>query len=127
MIVRLLVGDDRSQQHAARDYIAARCTSDDPAWIDPIVTVESVWILERRYSFSRTQIAAAFEKLLDTAELVFEDHDLIRAALAAYRDGAGFADALVAERNARMGCVATITFDTAAAKRLSHFTLLDAH
>jgi predicted nucleic-acid-binding protein len=124
VVVRLLVGDDAAQQQSAREYITRHCSSEEPAWIDRIVAVETVWVLERSYGFSSVQIADAFEKLLDTAELAFEDHDLVRTAIALYRRGAGFGDALVAECNVRSGCTTTITFDAAASKRLSHFGLL---
>jgi predicted nucleic-acid-binding protein len=80
--------------------------------------------LERSYGFSRSQIATAFEKLLDTAELAFEDHDLVQMAIAAYRRGAGFADALIVLGNEAAGCTTTITFDSKAAKQLSQHTLL---
>jgi predicted nucleic-acid-binding protein len=96
VVVRLLVGDDPAQQRIAREYLALRSSPDDPAWVDRIVAVETIWVLERSYGFSSAQIATAFEKLLDTAELAFEDHALVRRAVAAYRRGAGFADALLA-------------------------------
>ncbi len=126
VVVRLLVGDDAAQQQSAREYITRYCSPEEPAWIDRVVAVETVWVLERGYNFNAAQIADAVEKLLDTAELAFEDHDLVRAAVARYRGGAGFADALVAECNERSGCTATITFDAGAAKRLRHFALLPA-
>lgn len=124
VLVRLLVGDDVTQQRAARQYIARHSSPNDPAWIDRIVAVETVWVLERTYRFNRAQIAAAFEKLLDTAELAFEDHDLVRNAMNAYRAGAGFADALLGATNETAGCTTTVTFDSAAAKRSAGFTLL---
>jgi len=124
VVIRLLVGDDAAAQETARNYIARHSSSDDPARIDRIVAVEIVWVLERSYGFSRIQIAGALESLLDTAELAFEDHDLVRAAVAAYRAGSGFADALIAESNENAGCATTITFDTRAAKRLRQLMLL---
>jgi predicted nucleic-acid-binding protein len=126
VVVRLLVGDDPAQQRIAREYLALRSSPDDPAWVDRIVAVETIWVLERSYGFSSAQIATAFEKLLDTAELAFEDHALVRRAVAAYRRGAGFADALLALANETVGCTTTITFDSRAAKQLRQLTLLPA-
>jgi predicted nucleic-acid-binding protein len=126
VVVRLLVGDDLAQQRVARDYLVRHSSPNDPAWIDRIVAVETVWVLERRYGFSRAQIATALDKLLDTAELVFENHDLVRTAVTAYRRGAGFADTLLAASNESSGCTTTITFDSAVAKRSRHLTLLTA-
>ncbi|MGA7354606.1 MAG: type II toxin-antitoxin system VapC family toxin [Candidatus Cybelea sp.] len=124
VVVRLLVGDDLAQQRVAREYLALRSSPNDPAWIDRIVAVETIWVLERSYGFSRSQIATAFEKLLDTAELAFEDHELVRRAVTAYRRGAGFADALLSLANETVGCTTTITFDSRAAKQLGQLTLL---
>jgi predicted nucleic-acid-binding protein len=126
VVVRLVVGDDPAQQRIAREYLALRSSPDDPAWVDRIVAVETIWVLERSYGFSSAQIATAFEKLLDTAELAFEDHALVRRAVAAYRRGAGFADALLALANETVGCTTTITFDSRAAKQLRQLTLLPA-
>jgi predicted nucleic-acid-binding protein len=126
VLVRLLVGDDVAQQRVAHEYLARRSSPDDPAWIDRIVAVETIWVLERSYSFSRAEIATAFEKLLDTAELTFEDHELVRKAVTAYRRGVAFADALLALSNETVGCTTTITFDSKAAKHVGQFTLLAA-
>jgi predicted nucleic-acid-binding protein len=124
VIVRLLVGDDAAQQRSAHDFLTRHTSPDEPARIDRIAAVETVWVLERRYGYSRTQIASAIEKLLDTAEIAFEDHDLVRSAVRDYRQGIGFADALMARGNEHAGCTTTLTFDAVAAKRLASFTLL---
>lgn len=126
VLVRLLVGDDPAQQRAAREYLALRSSPDDPAWINRIVAIEAIWVLEGRYGFTRSQIATAFEKLLDTAELTFEDHERVREAVSVYRRGSGFADALLVLSNETSGCTTTITFDSKAAKQLGQLTLLAA-
>jgi predicted nucleic-acid-binding protein len=124
VLVRLVTGDDSEQQQLARRYLAKHCTPDDPAWIDRVVSVEIAWVLDRAYRYSREQIADTIEKLLDTAEFAFEDQDLIRSALASYRTGAGFSDALISEANARHGCSRTFTFDAGAARQLDAFELI---
>ncbi len=124
VLVRILTGDDAVQQKAAAAHIRAHCHAADPGWINRIVTLEIVWVLERSYGYSREQVAGALERLLVTAELQFENHDDIRSAIAEYRKGADFADALLAQRNRSDTCSTTVTFDRAAAKRLSGYTLL---
>ena len=126
VIVRILTGDDERQQKAALTFLHATCSSDDPGWINRIVAIEIVWVLERAYRFSREQIADAMERLLHTAELAFEDSDQLRTALAAYRKGADLADAFLGEVNRIKTCTTTITFDRHAAGRLPTFTLLEA-
>ncbi|MHB8140885.1 MAG: PIN domain-containing protein [Vulcanimicrobiaceae bacterium] len=111
VIVRILTGDDARRQQAALAFLRANCSNERPGWVNRIVAVEIAWILER---------------LLHTAELRFENHDALRAALAAYRQGADLADALLGEINREKTCTTTITFDRRAAGRLPTFTLLDA-
>ena len=118
VLVRLLTGDDPEHQATALAAMHEYCTAEAPGWINRIVAVELVWVLSRAYGYSREQIAATLDRLLLTAEIAFEDRDEVRTALAAYRDGGDFADALLGERNAADGCATTITFDRAAASRL---------
>ena len=124
VVVRLLVGDDEPQQRAAREFLIRRSSAEDPAWINRVAIVETVWVLEQSYRYTRRQIAEALERLLNTAELAFENQEQVREAVSAYRDGAGFADTLVAIGNANADCATTVTFDAAAAKRSPYFTLL---
>ena len=124
VLVRLITGDDRKQQKAAMAYLGAHCSADEPAWVSPVVAAETIWVLQRAYGYSREQIASAVERLLDTVELLFEQSECVRAALAGYRSGAGFADALLAESTIARGCRTIVTFDADAAKRMNAFTLL---
>ncbi|MGB8519069.1 MAG: type II toxin-antitoxin system VapC family toxin [Candidatus Tumulicola sp.] len=124
VLIRLLIGDDERQQRQAHTYLLRHSSADDPAWVNRIVAVETVWVLERRYGYARKQIADVLERLLNTAELSFENHDLVRDAIGAYREGAGFSDALIAAGNAAADCSTTVTFDARAAKQVRRFTLL---
>jgi predicted nucleic-acid-binding protein len=73
-----------------------------------------VWVLRAAYRFKKPTILDALERILQTALFAFEDRDLLRTALAGYRDGNGdFADYVVGVRNVRSGCERTATFDRA--------------
>lgn len=124
VILRIVCGDDPVHQKAAIAYLRAHCSETEPAWLNRVVAAELVWVLERKNEFSRAQIAELIERLLHTAEIRFEDHDLVRDAVADYRLGAGFADALIANGNKAAGCKTTVTFDKQAAKRHTGLTLL---
>ncbi len=118
VLVRLLTGDDPAQQQLAAAYIEKSCSTEDPAYINRIVLIEFVWVLESVYKYSRPQIAEALVRMLRTAELRFEDHEAAWAAATAYRNGVDFADFVIVCTNEKAGCRATATFDVRAAKQL---------
>jgi predicted nucleic-acid-binding protein len=125
VLVRLLTGDDAKQRAAAKSFINQNCSAGDPAFINRLVLIETVWVLESVYEYSRDQIAAAVETLLRMVRVLTEDADLVHAAVATYRRGADFADALIAGINAANGCSRTVTFDRNAAKLVPHFVTLE--
>jgi len=124
VLLRLLTRDDARQHAAAKNFIARNCGPTDPAFINRVVVLECVWVLESFYDYLREQVADAIDGLLLVAEFDVEDAPVIRETLAAYRAGADFADAFTACSNAERGCTSTAAFDTAAAKRLEHFSAI---
>ena len=104
--------------------MARNCSPADPAFINRVVVLECVWVLESFYEYSREQVASAIDGVLLVAEFEVEDAPVIRETLEAYRAGADFADALIAFSNTYRGCASTATFDNAAAKRLGHFSAI---
>ena len=124
VLVRLLVKDDAAQFALAQSYLREHCTSDDPALVNRVVLAEFVWVLESFYAYPRERVAQALDGILATAVLAVEDASSVRAALARYRNGADFADAIIAITNLRAGASTTLTFDKPAARRLDEFTLL---
>ncbi len=116
VLARHLVGDDPVQTPKARALLAARCTVDDPGYVNRIVLCELVWVLARGYRYDRRTIAGALEQLLNAAELRIEDREAAIDALAAYRGSqADFADCLMGPLNRAAGCERTMTFDRDAA------------
>ena len=124
VLVRLLTGDDAAQQQRAQTYLASSCSAESPGFVNRIVIVELVWVLESAYGYSREQIASALDGLLRTQELAVEDAAGVSVALNAYRIGADFADALIGATNAAAGYAETVTFDRRAAKSLAGFRAL---
>jgi predicted nucleic-acid-binding protein len=124
VIVRLLVADDAAQADAAARYLKAHCSNDNPAMLSDIVLVETVWVLEDLYQYSRVQIAAAVDGVLMTAQLKAGNAANIVTALQRFRSSsADFADCLLGVNNARAGCDYTATFDRKAS-RLQEFKLI---
>ena len=112
VLVRYLTEDDAAQARAVDGLVA----QGDYLYIDDIVLCELVWVLRSAYRFDKKTIVDAIDRILQTALFAFEDRDLLRSALAEYRDGTGdFADYVIGARNAKAGCDETATFDRALA------------
>lgn len=89
VLVRLLVADDAEQTARARLMFESA-----DVLILKTVLLETEWVLRSRYGLERDYIAAFFHNLAETAGIAMEHEDACRAALAAYADGMGFADAM---------------------------------
>ena len=124
VLIRLLTGDDQVAQAKARAFIQRSCSPDAPAYVNRVVLVETVWVLESTYAYTRQQVAEAIDVLLRTSTIETEQSDSVWSALRAYRKGADFADVIIADVNLRAGCSKTMTFDRKAAKRKTHFAPL---
>lgn len=114
VLVRYLTQDDPPQVRRVDALIADALERHDLLFIDDIVLCEVVWVLRTRYRHEKSAIAEALDGMLGTALFAFQDRDLLRRALGAYRAGAAdFSDCLIGQRNSRAGCDHTVTFDRA--------------
>jgi predicted nucleic-acid-binding protein len=85
---------------------------------------EVVWVLDRVYGLSDSEIADAVEQILQAETLQVQNEQEVFTAMVALRTGSGqFADALIGALNGWAGCKHTLTFDKRAA-RLNGFKLL---
>lgn len=123
VLLRFLLQDNPRQSRLAADYIVANCSAQSPCLINRAVLCELAWVLKRVYRFDRSLISASLEHVFSAIGFEIEDEAEARFALAAYRDGFDFADALIAAANARLGCAKTATFDTGASG-LRYFELV---
>ena len=97
LLVRSLAGGQGGM--AAEAFIRA----EGPVWISHIVLVEAVRTLEILHGRSRAQMAEALGMLLDNRDLVLEDPAVPLAALAGYRSGLDFEDAMALETARKAG------------------------
>ena len=111
VLVRYVVHDDARQAAIASDFIESTLSEDEPGWIARVVLCEFVWVLDGAYGYARGAIAETLARLLEVDRFRVESPALAWRALDAYRDGADFADALIALGNAHAGCDYTATFD----------------
>ena len=116
VLVRYLVRDIQEQAEAARDLLEG-LTSEAPGFISREVTIETAWVLERSYQFSREQIAEILEELTAVDNLIFEaGDDVARAALRFRQGGPDFADLMILAAAERAGARPLYTFDQALAR-----------
>jgi len=124
ILVRYLAQDDPAQSAKATEILERRLTEKNPGFVSVVAMVETVWVLDRAYGFTAQEIATAVERLLQIEVLVVENEQEVFSAMVALKQGRGsFADALIAELGARVGCTRTLTFDQKAV-RLSGFELV---
>jgi len=116
ILVRYLTQDDPVQSAKAAEILERRLTGKNPGFVSIVAMVETVWVLDRAYFLTAQEIATAIERLLQVEVLAIESEQEVFTAMVALKQGRGsFADALIAELGARVGCTRTLTFDRKAA------------
>jgi predicted nucleic-acid-binding protein len=112
VLLRLVLVDDHEQVKAVRRLTQELARSNEPLFVPSIVFCEFVWVLRRVYKLSRTEIADAIEKLLESDHVAAERSDETREALDLYRGGPGdFSDYLIGLVSRSAGCRDTVTLD----------------
>ena len=112
ILVRLVTRDDAAQVKQAEAFVAKG------AWVSTLVLVETVWVLQSAYNLTAEQLSTIIEMLLNHAQLVFQDADVVEQALASYRANPepGFTDYLILETALKAGHKPLGTFDKALGK-----------
>jgi predicted nucleic-acid-binding protein len=124
ILVRYLTQDDPIQSAKAEEILERRLTEKNPGFVSVVAMAETVSVLDRAYFLTAQEIASAIERLLQVEVLAIENEQEVFTAMVALKQGRGsFADALIAELGARVGCVRTLTFDRKAT-RLPGFELV---
>jgi predicted nucleic-acid-binding protein len=124
VLVRYLTQDDAIQSSKATDLIEHALTESEPGYISIVAMVETIWVLERTYECSTTDISVAIERMLQAPVLTVESEQEVFTAMIAMKERrASFSDALIGALGARASCFRTVTFDRRAA-RLDNFQLL---
>ena len=112
VLLRFLVKDDEAQAERSVRAIRQAVARHEPIVLNHIVLVEMAWVLTSSYTCTRSEIAGAFDDILDADGFEIPDRDAVRAAAEDYRASkADFADCLIGRLNQRAGCRDTLTFD----------------
>jgi predicted nucleic-acid-binding protein len=109
ILVRVLVNDPKAEEQCrlTRELMAAH----SDVWVCKIVLVETVWVLQSAYQFTKEQIILVLEKLIQHPNIHLEDSESLDSALTIFSaSNAGFADCLILNDAQRKNCVLH-TFD----------------
>ncbi len=114
VLIRYITCDEPRQTAAAKRLIETAEAHGERLRVSAIVLCELAWTLSGRlYRYSRSSIAAVIDTILEIPLFEVDDRDVVRRAVAAYRDGPGdFPDYLIGEQNRHAGSDPTVTFDT---------------
>ncbi len=96
VLARYFVAEENSDAATQRQRQAARrlIESGEHLRVAKTVLLELEWLLRGRYAFTPAEIAGVFDHLLAQPQVVIEARAQVLAALAGFRQGLDFADAL---------------------------------
>lgn len=114
VLVRAAVRDDRRQAEAAIRLLR----SAELIAVPLPALCEFTWVLDRVYSFSRHEIAAAIAALVDAANVAV-NRPAVEAGLAVFRAAGDFADGVIAHEGRWLGGEVFASFDKQAVARLA--------
>jgi len=89
LLVRIAVNDDPYQAD-----MAERLIENNAVFISRTVLLETEWVLRSVYKISRNRLASFFENVLLTENIVIENSTEVGHAIAWYKLGSDFADAM---------------------------------
>ncbi len=92
VILRYLVGDNKSQQLRARDWFLAAEAGEFELVIAPLVVAEACFVLESFYKLDRAEIARAFEVFLSQKWLQVQNREVLLGLWSRYMKGLHFVD-----------------------------------
>jgi len=118
ILVRYITQDDPSQSKRAVRILESKTPVERPKFfVNLIIMVEVLWVLQRTYRFKRAEQIEVIERLISNPQIHLESPRIARRALHFFQDhSADFSDCLLAAINESEGCETTYTFDKKAAK-----------
>ena len=117
VLVRHLTGIGEGDEVTRATAVMRSLTTSVPGFVTIVAVLETWWVLGSSYGVSVNDRCDHIDKMLRVKVLVFERRSAVISALAATREGADFADALIAAVSAEERCARVLTFDQRAVKR----------
>ncbi len=117
VLARWIVDDDPRQAKRVQRLFEEAQEQRSSVFVPSTVMLELEWVLRSCYKFDKPTVLGAFNALLETQELEFQDEPALERALSFYRQSsADFADCLHAGQCGSAGRIPMITFDDTAAR-----------
>ncbi len=117
VLVRWIMDDDPRQATRVQRLFEEVREQRSSLFVPSTVTLELEWVLRSRYELDKPTVLGAFNALLETQELDFQDEPAFERALSLYRQSsADFADCMHAGQCGSAGRAPMITFDDTAAR-----------
>ena len=112
VILRILVKDDEGKVAAVERLLLSARRSGKRLHVLPVAILEIVWVLEKVYKLDRRSIRELADAILNTGELIVENGDAFRKALAVYEEkNVKFADAVMGAWGIARGLKTVYTYD----------------
>jgi predicted nucleic-acid-binding protein len=116
VLLRFFLQDD-PDQGARAAALMSTFSVQEPGFVSSVTLAESAWVLERSYRRPKHEVVFFVRGLLESRQLVVENHDSVAQALEKFeRSNADFADCLIERLCHSSGCTRTMTFDLNASK-----------
>jgi predicted nucleic-acid-binding protein len=112
VILRILIKDDELKTKASVNLLKNAGDKDLTLYLLPVAVLETVWVLEKVYAFSRKAVGEVVEAILNTPELKVEQEAVFRKALKSYVEkNIKFADAVMGYWGLDKGYTTVFTYD----------------
>jgi len=119
VILRILIKDDELKAKASVNLLRSAGEKNLILYLLPVAVMETVWVLEKVYAFSRKAVQEVVEAILNTPELRVEQEVVFRKALKAYNEkNIKFADAVMGYWGLEKGYPTVFTYDEKDFKRI---------
>lgn len=124
ILVRFLVQDDEKQARQVHSRLRKAEKNKEQLFVPLAVILETIWVLDRAYSFQRLEILNSIEVLTQMPIFDFEADDVLENLIEQGKEtNTDLSDLLIALSAESHGAETTLTFDKKAAKH-SLFQLL---
>ncbi|NTF08325.1 type II toxin-antitoxin system VapC family toxin [Agrobacterium rubi] len=124
ILLRVAVNDDPDQRDRVVNFID-ELGENDTLVVGVVVMMETAWVLERFYGYSKDAVLDFIQAILERREIEVPDYEVVGNAIDICRNsGADFSDAVISEMNRMAGCTVTYTFDQKAARKIPGMELL---
>ena len=126
VLARWILNDDPRQSARVQRLFEEVRQRRSALFVPSTVMLELEWVLRSRYKLGKSAVLEAYNALLETQELEFQDEPALERALSLYRQAsADFADCMHAGQCGSADRAPMITFDDTAT-RLPNVELLRA-